>query len=447
MLKKIISLFKRKKADDLGGERTHIIPRAKHGISRATFNESALKVLNRLHKAGFGAYLVGGCIRDTALGKTPKDFDVVTNAHPEEVKKLFSNCILIGKRFRLAHVRFGRDIIEVSTFRAGSDLLDAQHQDQHGMILRDNVYGTIEQDVMRRDFTINSLYYNIANFSLVDYVNGFADLKQGIIRIIGDPQTRYKEDPVRMLRAIRFAAKLDFKIEEETAKPIKEHAYLLKKISPARLFEEYLKLFLLGAAVKTYAYLKEYNLLRYLFPDLVKYQSEFGTRFVQLALESTDSRIAEDKSLSPAFLLSVFMLPRLLDNVVSALENGAKEHTAIMMGLEAVLFIQQETVSIPRKFSNTVREILELQYKLNTSRTLKKVDSILNHPRFRAAYDIMLLRAQAGDAIASHLSTWWTEYMEATPENRIAMAKKIRKPGVKRKKAKQKQKAVSAPVS
>ena len=443
MFNKIIRLFRKKKPASRDGSTALIIPRAKHKVSRSDFSEGSLKVLNRLHKAGYSAYLVGGSIRDLVLGRVPKDFDIATNAHPEEVKKLFSNCILIGKRFRLAHVRFGRDIIEVATFRSGAQD-GGQFQDQHGMILRDNLYGTLEQDVMRRDFTINALYYNIADFSLVDYVDGLQDVKSGIIRMIGDPVTRYKEDPVRMLRAIRFAAKLDFVLAPATAQPIKELAYLLGKISPSRLFEEYLKLFLLGAALKTYAYLLEYDLLQYLFPQLLIHSDEFSKKFIHIALQNTDSRILEGKSLSPAFLLVVFLLPDILKDVKAALHKGVKDTIAWMIAIESCLNSQQSSVSVPRKFVLTMREVLELQYKLDTNRTLKKVATIFEHPRYRAAYDIILLRAEAGDHAAELLATWWTTYTTASEEQRLVMLKECRKILPKKYKSKSKAKKSQA---
>jgi poly(A) polymerase len=427
MFKKIIRLFIKKKPSELSVEQAHIIPRAKHNISRSAFSDNSLKVLSRLHKAGYSAYLVGGSIRDLVLGKPPKDFDIATNAHPEDVKKLFSNCLLIGKRFRLAHIRFGRDIIEVATFRSG-ELSNEQFQDSHGMILRDNMYGTIEQDVMRRDFTLNALYYNIADFSLVDYVNGLQDIQNHVIRMIGDPVTRYKEDPVRMLRAIRFAAKLDFTIAHETAEPIKELAVLLTKISPSRLFEEYMKLFLLGAAVKTYNYLLEYDLLKYLFSSLLAPQDDFDNKFIYMALENTDQRIREDKPLSPAFLLSVFLLPWILREVKIKTSLGVhKESIAWNHAIDCALQAQQSSVAIPRKIIISIREILDLQYKLDVNRSVKKIAWVMEHPRFRAAYDIILLRAQAGDSFAATLEAWWTKYLAVDEEEQLEMLKDLKK--------------------
>src|SRR5690606_33324797 len=244
-----------------------IIPRAEHPISRANISSNALKVLYRLKNAGYSAFIVGGGVRDLLLGRHPKDFDVVTDALPEEVDRLFRNCRLIGRRFRLAHVRFGRDVVEVATFRAtGNGEDDARLHDETGRILRDNVYGTIDEDVWRRDFTVNALYYNIADFTLWDYTTGLEDIKSRTLRLIGDPETRYREDPVRMLRAVRLAAKLDFTIAPGTAEPIPRLAPLLADVPPARLFDEVLKLFQSGHAVRSFDLLREHGLFGYLFP-------------------------------------------------------------------------------------------------------------------------------------------------------------------------------------
>ena len=240
-----------------------VYARSEHSISRSQVSENALKVLYRLKKAGFEAYLVGGCVRDLLLGREPKDFDVVTDARPDQIKKVFRNCRLVGRRFRLAHVQFGRDIIEVATFR-GSVEENSEHRflNEEGRLLRDNQYGNIEEDVWRRDFTVNSLYYNIKDFSVIDYVGGMEDHLSGTLRLIGDPETRFREDPVRMLRAVRFAVKLGFNLHPDSEKPIAGLADLLNNIPPARLFDETLKLFLSGYALQTFEMLRHYDLFR-----------------------------------------------------------------------------------------------------------------------------------------------------------------------------------------
>src|SRR5690554_1168508 len=254
-----------------------IIPRDKHPISRKDISEHALKVLYRLHNSGYQAFLVGGCVRDLILGLHPKDFDVATNATPEQIRKLFRNCRLVGRRFRLAHVVFGREIIEVATFRGHHDTSDDEstdkvgQQDAEGMLVRDNVYGSIEEDAQRRDFTANALYYNIADFSIIDFADGVKDIEAGVLRMIGDAATRYREDPVRMLRAVRFATKLNMRLDESVAQPIRELAPLLQNIPPARLFEEVLKLFTAGKALANFEMMVEYHLFQPLFPLLKTY--------------------------------------------------------------------------------------------------------------------------------------------------------------------------------
>lgn len=288
-----------------------VIPREQHAISRKDISENALKVMYRLNKAGYEAWLVGGGVRDLLLGKKPKDFDVTTNATPEQVRKLFRNCRLVGRRFRLAHVMFGPEIIEVATFRGHhegnvSDRTTSQ-RGQNGMLLRDNIFGSIEEDAQRRDFTINSLYYSVADFTVRDYVGGMQDLKEGIIRLIGNPETRYREDPVRMLRAVRFAAKLNMQISPETAEPIPRLAALLNDVPPARLFEESLKLLQAGYGYETYKLLREYHLFQPLFPTITRYFTENGDsameRMIIQVLKNTDNRIHNGLRVNPAFLL------------------------------------------------------------------------------------------------------------------------------------------------
>src|SRR5690554_6525789 len=297
-----------------------ILTRDQHSVSRKDISEAALKVLYRLHNAGFQAYLVGGCVRYLLLGLHPKDFDVTTNATPEQIRKLFRNCRLVGRRFRLAHVVFGREIIEVATFRGHHDSADSDDsikvgkQDAEGMLLRDNVYGSIEEDAQRRDFTINALYYNVTRGTIHDYVNGVQDIRNQRVRLIGNPVQRYQEDPVRMLRAVRFAAKLDFEIEPHTAAPIAELAELLYDIPAARLFDEVLKLFLGGQGERTFDLLLEYDLFAPLFPDTdeaIDEQPEYTLKLIRQALRNTDQRINEGRPVTPAFLFAALLWPAL----------------------------------------------------------------------------------------------------------------------------------------
>jgi poly(A) polymerase len=389
-----------------------IIPRSEHNISRANISDNALKVLYRLKNAGFSAFLVGGAVRDLLLGKHPKDFDLVTDAHPEQVKELFRNCRLIGRRFRLAHVRFGREIIEVATFRAtgtGEDDDERSHADS-GRILRDNVYGTIDEDIWRRDFTINSLYYNIADYSVWDYTTGADDVRTRTLRLIGDPTLRYREDPVRMLRAVRFAAKLGFEFAPEAAAPIAVLGHELRDVPAARLFEEILKLFQAGHAARSLELLIEHDLLQYLFPATAAILADDdGTarRLILQGLANTDQRITEDKPVTPMFLFAVLLWPpikRLAERLVG---EHVSDYESMIEACHRVVAEQQLHTSIPRRFSVPMKEILVMQRRFQ-SRKGPRAAKMLEHKRFRAAYDFMLLRCQAGE-VEQEIGDWWTD--------------------------------------
>lgn len=403
-----------------------IIPRPEHCVSRDNIDDTALKVLYRLHKAGYRAMLVGGGVRDLLLGLAPKDFDIATDAHPEEVKKLFSNSRLIGRRFRLAHVFFGREIIEVATFRASqvdenqsivNGDSDREHNDS-GRILRDNVYGQLEDDVWRRDFTVNALYYDIADFSIVDYTSAMDDINNKVLRLMGDPQTRYREDPVRMLRAIRFAAKLGFIIHPDTEQPIYELGHLLADIPPARLFDEVLKLFHCGKGVVTLQLLRKYDLLQYLFKsadDALKQGNEMFSSFIHLALESTDKRINQNKPVTPAFLFAA-MLWGAVDKLSEELkQSGEPGSIAMQNASSSVLSQQVKTISIPKRFSMVARDIWQLQHRFKF-RHGRRAKTLLMHRKFRAAYDFMCLRSQAGE-VTDDSCEWWTRIQTLAPQD------------------------------
>lgn len=396
-----------------------IIPRDEHSISRSNISDNALKVLYRLDKAGFKALLVGGGVRDTLLGLHPKDFDVTTDATPEQVVKLFRNSRLIGRRFKLVHVVFGRDVIEVATFRAPpsedhSSKVSAKGES--GMILRDNVYGSKDEDAMRRDFTVNALYYDIADFSLHAYAGGYEDLKNRTLRLIGDPQVRYREDPVRMLRAIRFAAKLDFSIEEETAKPIKEMAPLLQQIPAARLFEEALKLFVHGNALQTLQLLREYGLFEYLFPHAEQHMrtDPKALLMAENTMRNTDARINAGKSVTPYFFMASLLWPALVREQKAFEKQGLPPHPALQKAADKVLAEQMKFIAIPKRLSIPMREIWELQPRLAKTQS-KKVVELLSHPRFRAAYDFVLLREQSGEHLDG-IGKFWTRLQEQHPD-------------------------------
>jgi poly(A) polymerase len=409
----------------------HIIPRSDHPITRGNISENALKVLYRLNKAGYQAFLVGGGVRDMLLGREPKDFDIATDAHPEEIRALFRNCRLIGRRFRLAHIIFGREIIEVATFRGQAGEAREEEGDhrveKNGRILRDNVYGTLEEDAWRRDFTINALYYNIEDFSVVDYTGGMEDMATGLLRIIGEPEQRFREDPVRMLRAVRFAAKIGFRIDPESEAMIYELGHLLKEIPAARLFDEVLKLFLGGYALETFELLRHYRLFEYLFPMteacLAQEENHFPHTLVMRALANTDSRIEEGKPVTPAFLYAALLWEPVRQQWLSLQQEGMPEQQALTQAARQVLEQQLAATSLPRRFSTPMLEIWSLQPRL-AKRGGKRTWRLFEHPRFRAAYDFLLLCAEAGEADKA-LADWWTRFQEVDDEQRAAMVREV----------------------
>ncbi|MEN8822516.1 MAG: polynucleotide adenylyltransferase PcnB [Abyssibacter sp.] len=401
-----------------------MIPRDAHNVSRQHISQGALDVLYDLGRAGYEAYLVGGGVRDLLAGLQPKDFDVATDASPEQVKDVFRRARLIGRRFRLAHVRAGGEIIEVATFRAqprspeeGEALVEDDGEDhdhlldEGGRILRDNVYGTLEDDAFRRDFTINALYYRVTDFSVVDYVGGMADMAARQMRLIGDPDTRYREDPVRMLRAVRIANKLGFGIEAATAAPIRELAPLLTDVPSARLFDEVLKLFLSEQAEKNFDDLVDYGLFQQLFPRTGACLEQPGVEtLIRGALQGTAQRVREDKPVTPAFLYAALLWPVVRQDMESALAEGQSLAQAIPTFSGDVVTEQVETVAIPRRFSTPMREIWALQPRFYR-RNGRRPERLAAHPRFRAAYDFLLLRTAAGEE-DPELAQWWTDYQE-----------------------------------
>lgn len=411
-----------------------IIPRSAHGVSRDEVSKSALKVLYRLHKSGFQAFLVGGCVRDALVGLHPKDFDIATDATPDEVRALFSNCRLIGRRFRLAHVRFGREIIEVATFRAAANHADDDHaHDEEGRIIRDNVYGNIEEDVWRRDFTCNALYYNIADHSIWDFVGGFEHIKEKHIVLIGDPEQRLREDPVRMLRAVRFAAKLGFTLDDSVSKAIRRQVDLLTNVPAARLFDEFLKLFQAGHAERTFDMLREYGLFAELFPATnqeIEEDSSFAD-FVRAALRNTDRRVEQGLSVTPMFLLGVFFWApaRRLAAELRA-EEKMSESQALSLASYELSGQQQRRIAIPRRFTVPMREMIALQPRFTTTRG-KRALNLLEHRRFRAAYDFMMLLAEAGQ-FDNELARFWTDVQNQSADERAETFQIHRKPRARR---------------
>ncbi|WP_172973080.1 polynucleotide adenylyltransferase PcnB [Morganella morganii] len=433
-----------KNMDNSGTVSATVIPRNSHSISRQDISENALKVLYRLNKSGFDAYLVGGGVRDLLLERKPKDFDIATNATPDEVRKLFRNCRLVGRRFRLAHIMFGPDIIEVATFRGPHDNNEPaddgkarSQQGKNGMLLRDNIFGTIEEDAVRRDFTINSLYYSVADFTVRDYVGGLADLQQRIIRLIGDPETRYREDPVRMLRAIRFAAKLDMTIEPETAAPIRTLSTLLRDIPPARLFEEVLKLLQAGDGHRTFELLREYDLLDMLFPLVAGPLKENPdtplSRIVDQVLKNTDYRIHNDQRVNPAFLFAVMLWYPLCEHAEKlAQESGLAYYEAFAIAINDILDEQCRAIAIPKRLTTTMRDIWQLQLRL-PRRQGKRAIRLMENQKFRAAFDLLELRANVeGRHELQELAHWWADFQQANAPQQRSMVTELGSDPVKR---------------
>jgi poly(A) polymerase len=419
----------------------NVLTRDQHPVSRKLISPNALKVLYRLNKGGYDAYLVGGGVRDILLGLKPKDFDIATNATPEQIKELFRNCRLIGRRFRLAHIVFGREIIEVATFRGHHDTAadnkkncqKTSKQNEQGMLLRDNIYGSIDEDAQRRDFTINAMYYSLKDFTVHDFANGIDDIEKQQIRLIGDPQTRYREDPVRMLRAIRFATKLKMTISTETNAPIKELAPLLENIPPARMFEEFNKLFLSGKALENFTLLRSYGLFYHLFPSveeaLKEQQPHYINEFIEQALSNTDQRVNEGKRVTPAFLFAALLWYPLQQKIANLHElNHLSAQDAFFSALAEVMSQQQQRIAVPKRFQAVMKDIWILQDKLNR-REGKRAFKTFEHPKFRAGYDFLLLRAEIEQPYhgtqLSDLACWWTDFQQCEAATQQQMVKLV----------------------
>ena len=395
-----------------------IIPRDQHNVSRKNISKAALRVLYRLNEAGYTAYLVGGAVRDLLLGLTPKDFDVATSATPDEVKHLFRNCRLIGRRFRLAHVVFGPEIIEVATFRGvGEDGAEGDRRIVDGRIVRDNIWGSIEEDAVRRDFRVNAMYYDISDFSVRDYVGGMQDLEDRVLRLIGDPDTRYHEDPVRMLRAARLAAKLDMQIDAAAMAPFETLGPLLADAAPARLFDESLKMFLSGNGLKSFHMLERCGLLKFLFPATARAlkRGDAALRsLVEQGLGNTDARVRESKSVTPAFLFAVLLWGEVRDVAERGMAQGLEGTEAWAQAAARVVSEQCQRVAIPRRFTFTMEEIWSLQPRFEQVQR-KRVFRLMAHPRFRAAFDFLLLRADESSAMRE-LGQWWAHAQQLPPD-------------------------------
>ncbi|HMM47269.1 MAG TPA: polynucleotide adenylyltransferase PcnB [Thiobacillaceae bacterium] len=451
MIRRIISkVFRRKSRAAAGG--AQILTLAEHGIRREQLDDCALKVCETLSGAGFKAYVVGGAVRDLLLGKLPKDFDVATDATPEQVRKLFRRSRIIGRRFQIVHVMCGRETIEVTTFRAngekeadddyesgsnGSPADSRRFTDEHGRLLSDNVFGTMGDDAARRDFTINALYYDPTREEVHDYFGGVADCRKRVLRMIGDPERRYREDPVRMLRAARLAAKLDFHIDEATRKPVATLAPLLAHIPRARIFDEALKLLLSGHALRGVHQLRAEGLHHGMLPLLDTILDDpDGERFITAALKSTDARIQSDRPTSPAFLFGALLWPQVLQHWRALEATGEKPQPALFMAMDEVLDAQRSRLAIPRRYDGMMKEIWALQPRFE-QRGGQRPYRLLEHPRFRAAYDFLLLRAESGE-VDAELAEWWTRFQEVGDDARAAMLKPDDSPKPRRRRKRKK---------
>ncbi|TAM03841.1 MAG: polynucleotide adenylyltransferase PcnB [Paraburkholderia sp.] len=432
-----------------------VLPADIHGIDPALISKNAVRVTEGLQQAGFRAFIVGGAVRDLLLGVAPKDFDVATDATPDQVQKLFRRARIIGRRFQIVHVQFGQEIIEVSTFRAlvdppapsapsasaapakrlHRDELDRRTHavDASGRVLRDNVWGEQHEDATRRDFTINAMYYDPATQTVLDYHNGMADMRAHLLRMIGDPATRYREDPVRMMRVVRFAAKLDFEIEERTREPIKELADLINNVPAARLFDEMLKLLLSGYALDCVKWLRKEGLHHGLLPllDVILEQPQ-GERFISLALSSTDARVRAGKPVSPGFLFATLLWHDVQQRWQQYTAEGEFPVPAIHHAMDDVIEAQTEKLAIHRRYSSDMREIWSLQQRLE--KRGRSAIKLLEHPRFRAGYDFLLLRCESGE-LDAEVGGWWTDFISGDPaarETLLAAGGKERAPRKRR---------------
>jgi poly(A) polymerase len=397
----------------------HVIPYAKHKVSRDGISYGARRVTDGLQAAGFHAFVVGGAVRDLLLDREPKDFDVATDATPEEVRRVFRRSRIIGRRFRLVHVMFGEETVEVSTFRRAIEAEEAE-TDEHGRILRDNEFGDQQQDAARRDFTANALFYDPSTQEIFDYHNGYADIRANTLRMIGDPEVRYREDPVRMLRAVRLSAKLGMKLDPATAAPIFKMKKLLSNVPEARLFDEMLKLLLSGHALQCIKKLRAMDLHHGMLPMLdVILGQPMGEKFVILALQNTDQRIAEEKPTSPAFLFGALLWHEVLAAWKARQEAGERPIAAMHAAMDEVLDRQRAQLAIPRRYDTVMKELWLLQPRFE-QRGGQRPMRLLALPRFRAAYDFLLLRCQSGE-VNTELGIWWEEFQHASDERRAEM--------------------------
>ncbi len=414
------------------GKKPRTIPVKAHGITRDSISPCALKVTDTLQDAGYEAYVVGGAVRDLMLGREPKDFDVATNAEPDEVRALFRRSRIIGRRFQIVHVMCGPETIEVTTFRgSATDEGGDRHEDETGRIVRDNVFGTLEEDAVRRDFTVNALYFDPTTEEVRDYHGGVNDIKDKRLRVIGEPEKRFREDPVRMLRAVRFAARFDFHIDPATRAPVAKLGPLLQHVPSSRLFDEMLKLLFSGHALRGVHQLRAEGLHHGLLPLLdTILEQPGGERFISLALKNTDQRVAQDKPVSPAFLFATLLWHEVLAAWQGLQAQGMKPFPALNQAMNDVLAAQDKKLAIPRRFDATMKEIWSMQPRFQM-RSGQRPFRLLEHPRFRACFDFFLLRCESGE-LDMELLRWWERFMDADPDQREAMLVRDEAPAAKK---------------
>ena len=455
MIKKFIQRVfgKEKKSADPKNSKPKILKVAEHGIKRDMISACALRTTGQLQQAGYQAFVVGGAVRDLLTGRMPKDFDVATDATPDQVRAAIRRSRIIGRRFQIVHALCGNETVEVSTFRAmsvpiaeGEAESNEMRSDEHGRLLRDNVFGNQSEDASRRDFTANALFYDPATEEVWDYHHGVADIRAKKLRMIGDPATRYREDPVRMLRAARFAAKLGFSIDGPTQKPIREMADLLKNVPKSRLFDEMMKLLLSGHAWACVTTLREEGLHHGLLPLLdVILEQPMGERFVKLALEQTDLRIQEDKTISPGFLFATLLWHEVLAAWDANLKTGMRKPLALQQAMDDVLKKQSAQLNIPRRYDAVMNEIWQLQPRF-LDRSGSKPFRLLSHPRFRAGYDFLLLRCQSGE-LDAELGDWWDKFQAVDEDERQSMLlTETAEPGTKKRRRRKRKAPAAGPV-
>jgi poly(A) polymerase len=435
MIKKFIRRMLGKKEATRAPDQPAVLGPKEHGIDPQLVSSNAVRVTQTLQEAGFKAFLVGGAVRDLLLGIKPKDFDIATNATPEQVKRLFRRAFIIGRRFQIVHVMFGQDLLEVTTFRGAS--VDEAPKDAHGRVLRDNTFGDQHEDAERRDFTINAMYYDPATQSVLDYHNGIADIRNKTLRVIGVPEERYREDPVRLLRVVRFAAKLGFDIAPETRAPIAVMAPLINNVPASRVFDEALKLLLSGHALACLLRLRKEGLHHGLLPLLdVVLEQPLGEKFVRLALDNTDLRVREGKPVSPGFLFAALLWHQVVEKWNAYQAAGESPIPALHLAADDVLNAQTDKLALQRRIASDMRDIWALQPRFDR-RVGKSPYKLLENPRLRAGYDFLLLRCASGE-IDGEIGEWWTEFMAADGAGReelMARKPKVEGEGMAKKRA------------